>query len=228
MERPGEGPQLGRDKPGNRHTREERAAWMEAMQAGREERREKHKERDRVKAIKNTPVFGWVAPDPWMDELRLIWSLVAQMPVNVLCQVADVTAGGSAVVLSVMEARAELCRVGSVRVSGVVLDGIRKDVQAAGYIPRWSTVQGSPVEAAKQWKRPVDLLLEDSGYDYQSKRDSLLAWFKHLKAGALVWSGAYGNEAFPGVKMAIDELVAEGRLEFMQTAGYSWAGRFLR
>jgi hypothetical protein len=229
IERPTEGAKLGKERPGNVHSREERAAWMEAMRKEREVRSKQHKERERVKQIKITPA-RWDAAallPVHPDDERMIKMLVWELPVERLVQVVDMGPGSAFNALTVFDARPMQTRVASVHVNGVAIDAMRKAINAHGFIPNWQSVQGTGTEAAKQWRRPVDLLLEDSTLDYDSRTENLLAWFKHLRPGALVWCGSYGKE-HSGVTLAVEELTRQGRLEQIAVAGTSWAGRFVR
>ncbi len=205
---------------------------MEAMRGERVRRDPERLERERVKRMTaEMPVWdgksGYLEP----DDIRLIKMLTGMLPADRLVQCVDLGAGSGTSALSVFTARSQDIRVASVDISGVALDATRKNMQQYGYISSWTAIQGRSDAMAKQWKRPVDLLLEDSTHDYASKQDVLTAWFKHLRPGALVWSheyAGYANSIYPGVKVCIDEFVERGWLETIEVAGYSWAGRFIK
>lgn len=210
------------------HSREERRAWRDAMRQERMARIEANKERERIKHM-TAPAPVWDGKSGLLlpDDIRLIKMLTGLLP-DSLMQVVDLGAGSGTSALSVFTARQDRIRVASVDISGVALDATRKNMQQYGYIPKWTGIPGRSDVIAKGWKRPVHLLLEDATHDYASKQDSLLAWFRHMKPGALVWSHEYNLPShYPGVMLCIDELVEAGRLETIEVAGYGWAGRFL-
>jgi hypothetical protein len=95
-------------------------------------------------------------------------------------------------------------------------------VQALGYSGRISLVQGFATDIAEHWvttpdligygNKPVGLLFVDDDHSYAGARGAIESWAPHLAPGARIAVDDYGHPDWPGVKEAVDALVAEGFL----------------
>jgi hypothetical protein len=81
-------------------------------------------------------------------------------------------------------------------------------------------IRGFSTEVAESWPGPsVGLLHVDGAHDYDAVVADVRAWEPHLAAEAVIVFDDYGNDKSPGVRQAVDDLVAEGVLEFTEVVG---------
>ena len=97
------------------------------------------------------------------------------------------------------------------------------DVTYLSYISRAD--QGTHLVDAET----IDLLLHDAGHEREDVLRDVRAWLPRLRSGAAVWVHDYApapwqDEHYPGVKEAVEELIASGDLEFVETSGLGWVG----
>lgn len=52
-----------------------------------------------------------------------------------------------------------------------------------------------------------DMIFVDSGYTYEDVKSDILRWWPRLRAGGIIAFHGYSDDAFPGVKSAVDELL---------------------
>jgi predicted O-methyltransferase YrrM len=87
-------------------------------------------------------------------------------------------------------------------------------VKSLGYARDITLVQGFSHEVADSWSAgPVGLLFVDGDHSKRGARLDIESWSEHLAEGARIAVDDYGHPDWPGVKEAVDELVAEGVLE---------------
>jgi cephalosporin hydroxylase len=90
-------------------------------------------------------------------------------------------------------------------------------VKTLGFSRRVSLVQGFSADVARTYAGPpVGLLYVDGDHTKEGARQDIEVWAPHLAPGATIAVDDYGNENYPGVAEAVDELVAEGVLEAVQ------------
>lgn len=90
-------------------------------------------------------------------------------------------------------------------------------VKTLGYSRDITLVQGFSHEVAAGYDGPpVGLLFVDADHSKEGARRDIEAWAPHLAEGARIAVDDYGHSDWPGVKEALDELVAEGVLEPVQ------------
>jgi predicted O-methyltransferase YrrM len=94
-------------------------------------------------------------------------------------------------------------------------------IRELGYTDKISLVQAFSHEVAEDWggrtddgenPKKVGLLFVDDDHSYAGARRAIEAWAPHLAPGATIAVDDYGHPDWPGVKEAVDELVAEGFL----------------
>lgn len=87
-------------------------------------------------------------------------------------------------------------------------------VRNLGYSRDITLVQGFSHDVAARYEGlPVGLLFVDGDHSKQGARRDIESWAPHLAPGARIAVDDYGHPDWPGVKQAVDELVAEGVLE---------------
>jgi predicted O-methyltransferase YrrM len=92
-------------------------------------------------------------------------------------------------------------------------------VQSLGYSTRITLVQAFSLDQADRWHdpevavNPVGLLFVDGDHSYDGARGDIEVWSRHLAPGAVIAVDDYGHPDWPGVKMAVDDLVDEGFLQ---------------
>jgi predicted O-methyltransferase YrrM len=87
-------------------------------------------------------------------------------------------------------------------------------VQSMGYSRDITLVQGFSHEVAAGWDGPlVGLLFVDADHTREGARRDIEAWAPYLAEGARIAVDDYEHPDWPGVKEALDELVAEGVIE---------------
>lgn len=87
-------------------------------------------------------------------------------------------------------------------------------VKTLGYSRDITLVQGFSHEVAAEWSgSPVGLLFVDGDHSKDGALLDIETWARHLAPDARIAVDDYGHPDWPGVKEAVDELVAEGVLE---------------
>lgn len=87
-------------------------------------------------------------------------------------------------------------------------------VRSLGYSRDITLVKGFTHQVAESWNGPpVGLLFVDADHSKEGARRDIEAWAPHLAEGARIAVDDYEHPDWPGVKDALDELVAEGVLE---------------
>lgn len=93
-------------------------------------------------------------------------------------------------------------------------------VQSLGYNNHIRLIQGFSHDVASSWPEPwfsggktVGLLYVDGDHTKAGARRDIEAWAQHLAPGAIIAVDDYGHADWPGVREAVDELVAEGFLQ---------------
>jgi cephalosporin hydroxylase len=94
-------------------------------------------------------------------------------------------------------------------------------VISLGYSQDITLVQGFSADVAARWVaeqggrdgRKVGLLFVDADHSREGARLDIESWAPHLAEGARIAVDDYGHPDWPGVKEAVDELVAEGVLD---------------
>ena len=87
-------------------------------------------------------------------------------------------------------------------------------VTSLGYGRDITLVQGFTHQVAEGWNGPpVGLLFVDADHSREGARRDIEAWAPHLAEGARIAVDDYEHPDWPGVREALDELVAEGVLE---------------
>ena len=90
-------------------------------------------------------------------------------------------------------------------------------VRTLGYSRDISLVQGYSRDVAAIWDGPpVGLLYVDADHTKEGARLDIESWAPHLAEGAVIAVDDYEHADYPGVKEALDELVAEGVIEPVQ------------
>lgn len=165
------------------------------------------------------------------DDIAFIRELVGGLPKEPV-QVVDLGAGSGTTALAVFSARQKDISVLSVDVRASAIEATRANMAQYGYLHSWQGVVERSDRVSMPWPRmAVDLLLCDSTHDYASQQDELIYWFKELRKWAVVWvhdASLSSAGTYPGVRLAIDEFVDQGRLEPIGERGLGWAGRFVK
>lgn len=91
------------------------------------------------------------------------------------------------------------------------------NVMSLGYNDRIMLVRGFASGAAAVWTGgPIGLLFVDDDHSYEGATRAVKYWAPHLAPGAVIAVDDYGHPDWPGVREAVDELVAEGVLAPVQ------------
>lgn len=92
-------------------------------------------------------------------------------------------------------------------------------IQELGYADRITLVKNFASDAAVIWatgcgltNRPIGLLFVDDDHSYEGARRAVEDWAPHLAPGAIIAIDDYGHPDWPGVEMAVTDLVNEGVL----------------
>lgn len=94
----------------------------------------------------------------------------------------------------------------------------RYRITELGYADRITLHKNFASDEAAVWSAGVDdarligLLFVDDDHDYSGARRAVEDWAPHLADGAVIAVDDYGHPDWPGVKMAVDDLVDEGVL----------------
>jgi hypothetical protein len=89
----------------------------------------------------------------------------------------------------------------------------RYNVKAQGFANFVTLIQSFSADAAGTWSGPpIGLLFVDGDHSYEGARGDITGWARHLADGAVIAVDDYGHPDWPGVKEAVDALVAENFL----------------
>ena len=181
------------------------------------------------------PAHRLVEAHPYVlihEDVDLIQELVRKLPKNRHVEVVDLGAGSGTTALSVLCARPNRILVTTVDHSTLQwAQAVSKNI---GRAEDWRGIMSDSAEAAKEFKAgSVDLLMIDTDHTYKTTKGELKAWLPKIIKGGFVWLHNYADPAdlgvpnlpSPGVKQAIDEVVAAGQLELVKVGGLGWAGR---
>lgn len=90
--------------------------------------------------------------------------------------------------------------------------------------PTATLIRAVSQRAALYWTGPpIGLLHIDGTHDYRNCMTDFKAWEPHLASDATIAWDDYWEGRFPGVIMAVDELVANGTLTDFQRIGHHFA-----
>jgi predicted O-methyltransferase YrrM len=97
----------------------------------------------------------------------------------------------------------------------------RYNVMATGYNDAVTLVRGFGHQVARDWNPgtdglPVGLLFVDGDHSKDGARRDIEAWAPNLAPGAIIAVDDYDHPDYPGVREALEELVAEGLIEPVQ------------
>lgn len=166
------------------------------------------------------------------EDVDLLQELVRKLPKTRSIVVVDLGAGSGTTALSVLCAREDKILVTTVDHSD--LQWSQAVATNIGRREDWRGILSDSAEAAKEFEaNSVDLLLIDTDHAYRTTKGELEAWLPKVRKGGYVWLHNYGNPAdwgvpnaaTPGVKWAIDEAMAAGKLVQVKIKGLGWAGR---
>ena len=96
----------------------------------------------------------------------------------------------------------------------------QQHVHEAGVRSQVTLVQAFSVDFARGWTGPrIGLTYIDGDHSFEGAVDDFEAWRPHLAADAVIAFDDYGAPSLPGVKQAVDYLVAEGRITEPEVVG---------
>ncbi len=185
----------------------------------------------------NDPAHRLVTSHPYVlihADVDLIQDLVRKLPKYRQVEVVDLGAGSGTTALSVLCARPDKIMVTTVDHNQDIMQWPERIATNIGRREDWQGILSDSAEAAKEFKaNSVDLLLIDTDHTYKTTKGELTAWLPKVAKSGYVWLHNYADPAdfgvpnypSPGVKQAIDELVAVGKLEMVAIHGLGWAGR---
>lgn len=61
----------------------------------------------------------------------------------------------------------------------------------------------------------IDFCFIDADHNYEGVKRDILAWLPKIKKGGIIAGHDYGNERYPGVKQAVDELLKAEKVSTM-------------
>jgi len=186
----------------------------------------------------NDPAHRLCTAHPYVlihEDIDLIQDLVRRLPKYRPVAVVDLGAGSGTTALSALCARPDKILVTTVDHN--TLQWSQAVAKNIGRRADWQGILSDSAEAAEEFKaNSVDLLMIDTDHTYKTTKGELKAWLPKVVMGGLVWLHNYADPAdwgvpnypSPGVKRAIDEVVAAGRLEMVEIHGLGWAGRKIK
>lgn len=89
-----------------------------------------------------------------------------------------------------------------------------RNIMAAGVGAVVRLIPATTQEVAATWTQPIDYLYIDADHAYESVKADLEAWVPHVRPGGLILGDDYGNDGYPGVKLAWDEFERAHDLTF--------------
>jgi hypothetical protein len=162
------------------------------------------------------------------EDVELIKSLLDMVPKDGFPKMAiDLGVGVGGTALTVLSHREDFF-VFSVDIDTVAMKRAMTLIDGLGFLGRW---HGDICRSDKAQRPLLDydicLLMCDATHDYASQQDELNHWIPRLAIGTPVWIheyAGYANVSYPGVKIAVDEFVAQGLLRPLKISGLSWSG----
>lgn len=78
-------------------------------------------------------------------------------------------------------------------------------------------IRAKSLQAVKQFEdNSLDFVFIDASHEYQDVRDDILAWLPKVKQGGVLAGHDYDNPDFPGVKLAVDDILG-GKISTQET-----------
>lgn len=147
--------------------------------------------------------------------------------------VADLGAGSGTTALAVLD-EDETAHIYTYDISAENIEWARRAIENA-YPAALTNWYPRAMDAAAGGGEPwaIDLLLHDASHERANVEADLRAWVPRLSAHALIWlhdyydpPAAWGQPSSPGVKQAVDALVAEGLIipADVGRRGMGWVG----
>lgn len=155
-------------------------------------------------------------------DVDLIQEGVRTLPHSRFVTVVDLGAGSGTTALSVFCERPIAIIVVTVDHDEVAIASTRELLTNARHVQHWVGVLSKTTEATLPPEvpmRPFDMLMVDADHSYEGVKADLETWLPSVRDGAPVWLHDY-TEEYPGSMRAIDEAIAEGKLEFVKTQGW--------
>ena len=91
------------------------------------------------------------------------------------------------------------------------LPALRRNLRAMGGEAYVEIIRSGSAEAARRWKRPIDLLFIDGDHSYDACKADIAAWAPFVKRGGVIAFHDFGSRA-DGVTRAIFEATKAGRV----------------
>ena len=93
------------------------------------------------------------------------------------------------------------------------------------YRDKFSILRGFSYEVIKEWpiQRKIDFLWIDGDHSYEGVKKDIFNWIPLVKERSFICFHDYRDA--PGVKKAVDELVAENKIKFIKTEGCIYVSR---
>ena len=143
--------------------------------------------------------------------------------------VADLGAGQGGTAYAVLSEREDVSLI-SVDIEEAGLAHARLKADGLGALDRWRGIRmDAALAAAGYWEEHFDLVLLDTSHQYEDMVPEIEKWLPKLRPGGYFWFHDYDVEgaqvqplcAYPGVKQAVDEVLARGELEIVERQGWS-------
>jgi len=88
-----------------------------------------------------------------------------------------------------------------------------QNIRSSAYADRITVIHNFSINVADNWSgAPVGLLFVDGDHTKEGARRDIEAWLPYLLPGSIIAIDDYGHPDWPGVREAVDELVAENVL----------------
>ena len=87
---------------------------------------------------------------------------------------------------------------------------------------RWELVRETTLDAARNFRRPIDFVFIDADHGYEGVRDDLEAWWPHVRPGGIVAGHDFDQPEWPGVRKAVEECLGKRGLEATEDYGFVW------
>lgn len=93
------------------------------------------------------------------------------------------------------------------------------------YRDRFTILRGFSHEIIKEWPahRKIDFLWVDGDHSYEGIKKDILNWIPLVKKSSFICFHDYRDA--PGVKRAVDELKASGKIKFIKTEGCAYVSK---
>lgn len=155
-----------------------------------------------------------------VEDVDLIQEILKEFPEEYIIEVVELGAGSGTTTCALMEGRPTRMRLTTVDTSSENLDWAVRNVEASG-LGKSGGVEWT-LENQLSWSaaRYCNFLLVDAGHDYEDVKRDIDAWIPAMPRFAEVWFHDYSHEDYPGVRRAVDEAVASGKLQMRKDAGW--------